>query len=206
MTAVRNPDLTRAKILEAAFSEIHRNGFRSAGLDSILDTAGVTKGALYHHFPSKQALGYALVDEVIRPAILSMWIGPLEGSNDPLFTMIENYRTRAKEFSETTFSLGCPLNNLIQEMSPIDEGFRTRLESIVQEWIRGVATALGRGQEHGNVRPDLDCHTTAAFIVAASEGVAGIMKTSPTKKRLYEALEGLTGYLETLRPTEENQS
>jgi len=91
-------------------------------------------------------------------------------------------------------------------MSPIDEGFRTRLESVVQEWIRGVSTALGRGQKHGNVRADLDCKTTAAFIVAASEGVAGVMKTSPTKERLYEALEGLTGYLETLRPTEENPS
>ena len=54
----KNPDLTRAKLLEAGFQEVYEHGFRSASIDSILARAGVTKGALYHHFSSKQALGY----------------------------------------------------------------------------------------------------------------------------------------------------
>jgi len=52
---------TRRKILESAFHEIHRNGFQAASLNPILERTGVTKGALYHHFPNKQTLGYAVL-------------------------------------------------------------------------------------------------------------------------------------------------
>ena len=44
---------------------MYRSGFRSADLDAILAAAGVTKGALYYHFDNKEALGYAVVDELI---------------------------------------------------------------------------------------------------------------------------------------------
>jgi AcrR family transcriptional regulator len=52
-----NPERRRGLLLEAAFQEIHRSGFRSADLDAILATAGETKGALCYHFDNKEALG-----------------------------------------------------------------------------------------------------------------------------------------------------
>jgi len=61
----RDPERTRELLLQAAFQEMCRSGFRSADLDAILAAAGVTKGALYYHFDNKKALGYAVVDEVI---------------------------------------------------------------------------------------------------------------------------------------------
>src|SRR6202041_3327316 len=63
--APRDPERTRGRLLQAAFQEMHRSGFRSADLDAILAAAGVTKGALYYHFDNKKALRYAVVDEVI---------------------------------------------------------------------------------------------------------------------------------------------
>ena len=60
---------TRQEILESAFQEIHRNGFQAASLTSILERTGVTKGALYHHFPNKQALGYAVLEEVVKDTV-----------------------------------------------------------------------------------------------------------------------------------------
>ena len=58
----RQPDLTRQRILEASFAEIHRQGFQAASVANILTTTGLTKGALYHHFPSKKDLGLAVID------------------------------------------------------------------------------------------------------------------------------------------------
>jgi len=52
-------------LLQAAFEEIYKSGFRGTDLETILRAAGVTKGAMYHHFASKEALGYAVVDEII---------------------------------------------------------------------------------------------------------------------------------------------
>src|SRR5271168_2833644 len=48
----RDAGRTRERLLQAASREIYRAGFQSASLDTILDSAGVTKGALYHHFDS----------------------------------------------------------------------------------------------------------------------------------------------------------
>ncbi len=49
----RDPEGTRALLVETAFREIHAHGYGGASLDRILTNAGVTKGALYHHFKSK---------------------------------------------------------------------------------------------------------------------------------------------------------
>src|SRR5262245_7595813 len=85
----RNPDLTRENLLQAAFREIYRNGFRAADVDAILAQAHVTKGALYHHFDSKAALGLAVIDEVIRNWILDRWLRPLEKAEDPIRGILE---------------------------------------------------------------------------------------------------------------------
>ena len=58
----RDPERTRVRLLQAAFEEMYRSGYRSADLDAILAAAGVTKGALYYHFDNKESLGYAVVD------------------------------------------------------------------------------------------------------------------------------------------------
>ena len=63
--APRNPERTRERLLQAAFREMHRSGFRNADLDAILARAGVTEGGLYYHFDNKEALGYAVVDTIM---------------------------------------------------------------------------------------------------------------------------------------------
>ena len=77
-TRLRDPERTRERLLQAASREIYRSGFQSASLDTILASAGVTKGALYYHFKNKEALGYAVVEEVISPDVRGTWVRPLE--------------------------------------------------------------------------------------------------------------------------------
>ena len=48
-------------------------------------------------------------------------------------------------------TLGCPLNNLAQEMAPVDEGFRSRIETLYRDWRRGLAKALRQGQHSGSI-------------------------------------------------------
>ena len=85
MNAVaKMPDRTRQRLLEAAFAEIHRNGFQAASIAQILADTGLTKGALYHHFPDKKALGLAVVDEMVRPALAAMMFTPLADTRQPL--------------------------------------------------------------------------------------------------------------------------
>ena len=195
----RSPDATRQKLLERAFEEIHRNGFRAASLESILADAGVTKGALYHHFEHKAELGYAVVDEVVRPWMEETW-RPVVDSDNPIDAAIATIRERLKARSEMALTLGCPFNNLTQEMSGIDEGFRSRLSAILHDWREATAGALRRGQANGTVCADVDARAAAAFVISSIEGCVGMAKASQSREFLQAGFHGLIEYLEHLRP------
>ena len=135
---------TRQIILQAAFEEIHVSGFQAASLAKILSTTGVTKGALYHYFPNKMALGYAVVEEVITVQIFEQWVEPLSKSNNPITALKQIMYEAGQNITNDDIQSGCPLNNLAQEMAPVDEGFRNRIEHVYKLWRKEIEQALFR--------------------------------------------------------------
>ncbi len=199
MAGSRNPEKTRAEILHAAYKEISAQGFQRASIENILSDVGVTKGALYHHFKNKYELGYAVVDELIMAEITERWITPLQDAEKPLDALIHVVRSARDCVCGDKIFCGCPLNNLSQEMSLIDEGFRLRLNRIYESWCKCIGDALARGQKEGEIDPRLDVKQAGAFIVAALEGTLGLAKTSQTAEVLDLCVDGLLDYLNRLR-------
>jgi AcrR family transcriptional regulator len=198
---MRLPPNTRRKLLEAAFGEIHRHGFQAASLDTIVERAGVTKGALYHHFPDKSALGHAVIDEVVREPLLDAYLACLDNATgDTLAIIQDSLRRRADFFASGGIELGCPLNNLTQEMSPLDEGFRTRVANTLELWTEAYVNALERAQQEGFIRADVDVRPIAGLIVAAVEGSFGVAKAAVSVDTLRSNLNALADLLESLRP------
>ena len=154
-TRLRDSERTRERLLQAAFREVYRVGFQSAGIDTILAATNVTKGALYYHFENKEALGYAIVEEIVAKLPRDRWLLPLQQSKDKdpidaLIGIVQAIPARPRDVKG-----GCPLVNLAQEMSQLDEQFRKRLERIFHAWQEGIAMALRRGQSSGNSSPRL---------------------------------------------------
>ena len=198
-TRMRDPEYTRECLLQAAFREIYRSGFQSAGLDTILAAAGVTKGALYHHFKSKEALGYAVVEEVIAPDLRAKWLRPLRMGKDPIEALIGIVQSESVRPEDVRG--GCPLNNLAQEMSPLHEGFRKRLERLFRAWREGVAAALREGQARGTVRRDAHPVEAAGFLIALLEGYTSLAKNAQDAKVMKAGVRNIVGWLQSLRPT-----
>jgi TetR/AcrR family transcriptional repressor of nem operon len=196
----RDPDVTRDKLLQAAFEEIYRRGFQAASLDTILAKAGVTKGALYHHFPDKAALGYAVVDEVVKGLLLERWGVTAPTTGDPVTALQRILRRRAASVTNREVELGCPLNNLAQEMSPLDQRFRRGVNATFDIWTDAVAKDLASGKAQGTVRKDVDVRKIAAFVVASIEGSFGLAKGAQSASMLRSNLEVLSTFLESLRP------
>jgi TetR/AcrR family transcriptional repressor of nem operon len=201
MKAAKAPGATRRKILAAAFAEFYKNGFQGGSLNHIVETAGTTKGALFHHFAGKQELGYAVVDEIIGPILKQRWLDPLTDSTDPITDLKRAFRQFVREDIESgSWVQGCPLNNLAQEMSPLDEGFRTRIDKLYDTWRGCFAAALAAGQEAGKVRRGISPRNVAALIVAAQMGIWGTAKSSQSKELMMQAGEALCEYLDNLKP------
>jgi len=197
-TRLRDPERTRERLLQAASREIYRSGFQSARLDAILTSAGVTKGALYYHFKSKEALGYAVVEEVIAPDVRGKWVRPLQRVKDPIDALIgavQRIPVRPEDVRG-----GCSLNNLAQEMSPLHAGFRKRLETIFDAWREAVASTLREGQTHGSVRRDVKPNDAAGLLIAMVEGYGSLAKNAQDPKVIKAGLRNIVDWLRSLRP------
>ena len=199
MIAERNPEQTRERILKAAFDEIHTHGFQGMRVEQILASTGLAKGALYHHFASKQALGYAVVDEIVQNYNAITWREPLLASSDPIATLQEILNSLCTGHSDEEIMRGCPLNNLTQEMSGLDEGFHQRLHQIYANWCEAIASALAVGQKDGTVRSDIDSESVAMFIVSSSQGMLGAAKCMQSSDTLQRLVATLCDYIESLR-------
>jgi AcrR family transcriptional regulator len=193
-------ETTRQLILRTAFEEFYRYGFQGGSLNRIVEQTGLTKGALFHHFASKQELGYAVVDEVIWPRFKARWIDPLEQSQDPIKDTKRLLLQMADKGGPSgTLVQGCPVNNLAQEMSPLDEEFRKRLERIYAAWRLAFETALAKSIKAGWVRKDISPSKVAAFIVAALTGIFGTVKNAQDRQLLRDAGAALFDYLDSLQ-------
>jgi TetR/AcrR family transcriptional regulator, transcriptional repressor for nem operon len=196
---LRDPLRTRERLLQAAFQEVYRVGFQSAGIDTILAATNVTKGALYHHFENKDALGYAIIEEIIAKITSDRWLIPLQRNEhmNPIDALIGIVRTIPAGPSDV--KSGCPLVNLAQEMSLLDEQFRKRLEQIFRAWQEGVACCLRRGQSEGTVCGELDPDEAASFLIAMVEGYEVLTKNSQDAKIWNTGIRNITSWLGSLR-------
>ncbi len=196
--APRDPERTRRRLLDAAFQEIYRSGFRSADVDAILANAGVTKGALYYHFDNKEALGYAVVDEVITNNLHQKWVQPLRNAKDPIDVLVRIVQSESLEREDV--KRGCPLLNLSQEMSGLDEGFRRRTAKVYKAWHDAMAGALRGGQKRGIVRSDINANETATLLIATWEGYVVLGKNWQDARTLRAGQINVSRHLESLRP------
>ncbi|BAN34373.1 TetR family transcriptional regulator [Sulfuricella denitrificans skB26] len=196
----KQPDITREKLLMSAFCEIHRQGFQAASISNILQDTGLTKGALYHHFPTKQALGLAVIDEVIKGRLEGLIFKRLRESEQPVETLLDIIATIDKKVPSDFVMLGCPLNNLMQEMSALDELFQQQLSGVLGIWQKTVEDALKRGQMQGEIRADVNYKAAALFIVSAWEGCIGVAKNMQSPKAFSICMQQLHGYVQGLMP------
>jgi len=197
----KEPEPTRRRILEAAFLEFYKNGFQGGSLNDVVETAGSTKGALFHHFAGKHELGYAVLEEIIGPLLEQRWLDAVKDSADPIADLKMAFRHFVKtDIENGSFLQGCPLNNLAQEMSPLDEGFCTRIDQLYAGWRKRFAAVLAAGVKAGKVREDIVPQRVAALVVAAQMGIWGTGKSSRNEQLMTQASEAVCDYLDSLRP------
>jgi len=199
MLKVAPHENTRMRILEAAHEEIYVNGFKGMRIEAVLQKTQLAKGALYHYFPSKLSIGYAVVDEIILGHFKAFWQEFLKPGEDPITGLQNMFRWKAECFIAEENFKGCPCNNLAQEMAATDEGFRDRLQNVMMTIHQSVFTALVEGQKNGFVRKDINSNNVTLFLLSCYEGIMGTAKCMQAPNMLTELFATLNSYLDTLR-------
>ncbi len=195
----KQPEQTRMLILDAANHEFSLQGYSGSGLNGIISLAGLTKGALFHHFSDKRALAKSWIDERLAPAVDALWIAPLDAVNS-----LDAYRNFCRErfTGLQPDDAVSALSAVTAELAARDEMLGEALEAVFTTWRSAIAGLLERGKTSGWIHPSIQPANEAALIVAAFVGFSVTAQASrdPEIRRL--AFTALDGYLETLRAQE----
>ncbi len=189
---------TRGIILQNAFDLIYVRGYQSTSIDDIIATTQVTKGAFYYHFANKDQMGLAVINEVILPEMYQGFIHPLKGSEKPakdVYKMISHLLFDIAFFKR---EYGCPLSNLIQEMSPLNPEFKAALTKISERCIEALKDSFKHGRKAGKIRSGVNEQEVAYFILSGYWGVRTLGKSRNDEGAYEVYLAELKRYLKAL--------
>lgn len=164
---------SREKLLDVAFEEFYHNGYATTSVDKILKQANMNKGSMYHFFKSKKELGLAVVNEKINAYIedkYSVLLNYEENICEEMMMMI-------KKRDNFDFTCGCKLNNLMQELSPLDKDFKVALEFVYTRFENIFEKVLDKAIAKNEISHN-DTKALSMYIVASIEGCLGTAKKS----------------------------
>ena len=167
---------TRDRLLDTAYRHFYEYGFYGSGLNAILSEAGVPKGSLYHHFPSKNALAMAVIQERIGPKMRDLFTPPFALCTTDLPAAVAETAERLRE-TGTLVTSGCPLNNLVQELAAREEAFTAVFREVFDDLTALVEAAIHRCLENGTLTTS-DPQGLARYIFAGLQGCLMVGKTT----------------------------
>ncbi len=193
----------RDQLIHTMFTSLYHEGYHACNLNDLLSRAGSSKGGLYHYFGSKKELALESIQSILGEFIERFWKNGLQNHNDPIAT----FESLLKELPHVTLidnvpfdiRYGCPLNNLIHELSGTDEDFATLLVSIMERWHEAITDALQRGIDANIIRADVNVQQLAYFIIASIEGSLSIAKAARDEETYHSNIAILITYLNILK-------
>jgi AcrR family transcriptional regulator len=150
---------TRKAILQAAARVFDQRGYAAATMSEILEQAQVTKGALYFHFPTKEALAGAIMAEQQRFAE-SRW-----PEKSPLQQAI-NLTQHVARLLQHDYVLRAAIRLVIEQGS-----FAVPNPAAYALWIQRLRAFLDEAREAGELRPGADVAAAAETVVGAFTGI-----------------------------------
>jgi AcrR family transcriptional regulator len=161
---------TRDQILTTAAREFAQGGYAGTSLNAIVRASGLTKGAFYHHFASKQELALATFrHEQLR--LLEAIAPAAEGRPDAVSALRATFRERARVLRDDPST---------RAVLTLGAEFRANPDPIFAEQQEAafdvLEALLQRGQEEGSVRSDIDTRQGAELLFAAVVGMDDVSR------------------------------
>ena len=195
-----DPNGLRRRILDASATLFLANGFNATSMKHLLGGAGVSAGAMYHHFPTKKACVLYVIRERVAPVLREVWIEPLRKAESAEAAVRTIMREIADGFDATGCVRGCLLNNLSVELSFADPDYRSEIQQIFQEWRTALVQKIESDVAAGALRNDIDPAGLATVIMAAYSGAIVLSGAEQNTRPLRQCARQLSIVLEQARP------
>lgn len=193
---------TRTKIMDAAQTLILDHGFGGTTIDSVIDLAGVSKGAFFHYFESKAELGEKLVKRYADADAehLESTLVKAEGlSDDPLQQMLIFVKLFEQEIEslEEPFP-GCLFASYLQQSELFDHNILDTIRESMLMWRTRVLDKLKKIEQKHTPRKQVDLESLADMLMVIFEGAFVLSQSLNDNKIIAKQLSHYHTYLQLL--------
>ena len=172
----------REKLLDAALGTIREKGYSATSVDDLCERAGVTKGAFFHHFRSKEELGAAAADHWSETTAALFASAPYHDPADPLDRILAYIDFRKELVRGGLPDFTCLVGTMVQETYGVSDAIRDAcwrsISGHAETLEADIAEAIGKYGTEGVTPKSLALFTQAtiqgAFILAKAKNDPGV--------------------------------
>lgn len=186
-----DPAGLRNRVLDVAARSFQASGFAATSTHDVVRMAGVTGGALHHHFPTKKALALAVIGERVAAELGETWVAAVRDAPSAAAGILQAFDTVAAALDAQGSVSGCPLGNLALELSLADGDLREALAHEYRTWRDAIAERLRRDRDAGNAAYAPDPEAFANVVIALFSGAMTIAKAEQDTAALKAAADQL---------------
>ncbi|GAA0351526.1 TetR/AcrR family transcriptional regulator [Bacillus horti] len=192
---------TRSRIIKAAATVFSKIGYHQASLDLVAEHTGMTKGAVYWHFSSKQDLFLALLEQHLQQQIrlLSIRIEALLTSPNPRLALEEWLKEQLEGLAENKESAGLFMEFVVASR---EKEVRDRLTSLQRDFLQHISELIADMQHQGRIRASINPSSFALLIDSILKGAAVEWMIDPERADLSSYIHTVSAFLwENISPS-----
>lgn len=187
----------RARLLQAATALIREKGYSGTSVDEVCAAAGVTKGAFFHHFGSKEALGIAAVQMWTEVTGQLFAAADYHRHTDPLDRVLAYLDLRRDLARGSAAEYSCLAGTAVQEMHAASPAIREAARAAIESGAAHIEQHLGEALAAHPV-PGVTAAGLAEFIQVVIQGGIVVAKAKDDPAALVVAIGQMERYLRGL--------
>jgi TetR/AcrR family transcriptional repressor of nem operon len=198
----KKAEITRDRILDAAQTQVMARGFAATSVDDIQESAGISRGTFFYHFPSKDALARALIERYAaqdHELVESLMARAENLVSDPLQQALVFMGLFEEIFREVgPVRAGCLFASYSYEAQLFDDGTHELIAGSIQHFRRVFGSKLEEAMALHPTRVPVDPYELADLASAAFQGAYVVWRVMGDDQRIALPLEHFRTYIELL--------
>ena len=195
----------RIKLLDAAHSVVRRKGYAATSVDEICTAAGVTKGAFFHHFASKEALGVAAAEQWTNRAAPMFEFPPYTKLADPLDRYLGHIDFRLALLEGPVADFTCFVGTMLQESFATSDPIRAACDASISAYCERLAIDIQQSIDRYETTEPVTALSLAHHTQAVLQGAFIMAKAKNSPEIARDSVAHLKRYVEMLFKRGESQ-
>jgi TetR/AcrR family transcriptional repressor of nem operon len=188
----------RTRLLEASRDVVRAKGFAATSIDELCEAAAVTKGAFFHHFQSKEALGVAAAEHWAETTAAFFAAAPYHAPEDPLDRVLAYVEFRRSIIAGDLAGITCLVGTMVQEVYASSPAIRDACAESIFGHAATLEADLAAAMKDRGLSGDPTAASLARHTQTVIQGAFVLAKAGNDPALARESLDHLGRYIRLL--------